>query len=91
MTGAQKKKSDAYKMMDSRKIDEYEMTVAQKTDEYEIIGALNPCVQTRKVKNPCMKNSSCVGVRKNDGVEIIHNYQRKRACQDADVKQVIPC
>ena len=64
VTGAQKKKSDAYKMMDSRKIDEYEMTVAQKTDEYEIIGALNPCVQTRKVKNPCMKNSSCVGVRK---------------------------
>ena len=50
---------------------------------------LNPCVQTKKVKNPCVKNSSCVGVRKNDGVEIIDNYQRKRACQDADVKPVV--
>ena len=28
-------------------------------------------------------------MRKNDGVEIIHNYQRKRACQDADVKPVV--
>ena len=74
-TGAQKKKIDAYKLMDSRKIDEYEMTDsqktreynlkdAQKTDEYEIIVALNPCVQTKKVKNPCVKNSSCVRVRK---------------------------
>ena len=82
MTGAHKK-SEEYELMDSQKIDEYEMTGAQKiTDEYEIVGALNPCVQTRKVKNPCMKNSSCVGVRKNDGVEIIHNYKRKRTCQD---------
>ena len=82
-------KTDAYKLMDSRKIDEYEMTGAQKTDKYEVIGALNPCVQTKKVKHPCVKNSSCVGVRKNDGVEIIHNYQRKRACQDADVKPIV--
>ena len=36
-----------------------------------------------------MKNSSCVGERKNNGVEIIHNCQRKRACQDADVKLVV--
>ena len=36
-----------------------------------------------------MKNSSCVGVRKNDGVEIIHNCQRKRACQNADVKLAV--
>ena len=41
------------------------------------------------MKNPCVKNSSCVGVRKNDGVEIIHTCQRKRACQDADVKPVL--
>ena len=41
------------------------------------------------MKNPCVQNSSCVGVRKNDGVEIIHNYQRKRACQDVDVKPVV--
>ena len=35
------------------------------------------------------KNSSCVEVRKNDGVEIIHECQRKRARQDADVKPVV--
>ena len=87
MTGAQKK-THAYKLMDSQKIDEYEVTGAQKTDEYEITGALNPCVQTKKVKIR-VQNSSCVGVQKNDGVEIIHNYQRKRACQDADVKPVV--
>ena len=55
---------------------------------YELTNQKN-CVQTKKVKNPCVLNSSCVGVRKNDGVEIIHNYQRKRACQDADVKPVV--
>ena len=90
VTGAQKKKIDAYKLMDSQKTREYEMTGAQKKiDAYEITGALDPCVQTKKVKNPCVKNSSYVGVRKNDGVEIIHNCQRKRACQDADVKPVV--
>ena len=88
MTGAQKK-THAYKLMDSQKTREYNLKSAQKTDEYEIIGALNPCVQTKKVKNPCVKNSSCVGVRKKDGVDIIHNCQRKRACQDADVKPVV--
>ena len=54
-----------------------------------ITGAPNPCVQTKLVKNPCVKNSSCVGVRKNDGVEIIRECQRKRACQDVDVKPVV--
>ena len=89
-TGAQTKKTDAYKLTDSQKTREYEMTGAQKkTDEYEINGALNPCVQTRKVKKPCVQNSSCVGVRKNDGVEINHYCQRQRACQDADVKPVV--
>ena len=52
-------------------------------------GAPNPCVQTKKVKNPCVKHCSCVAVRKNDGVEIIHECQRKRACQDVDVKPVV--
>ena len=75
--------------MDSQKTREYNLKGAQKTDEYEITGALNPCVQTKKMKNPCVKNSSCVGERKNDGVEIIHKCQRKRACQDADVKPVV--
>ena len=87
-TGAQKK-TDAYKMMDSQKAREYNLKGAQKTDEYVITGALNPCVQTMKVKNPCVQNSSCVEVRKNDGVEICHERQRKRACQDVDVKPVV--
>ena len=76
-------------MMDSQKTRENNLKGAQKTDEYMITGAPNPCVQTKKVKNPCVKNSSCVGVRKNDGVEIIHECQRKRACQDVDVKPVV--
>ena len=88
MTSAQKT-DDEYELMDSQKNREYKLKDSQKTDEYEITGALSPCVQTKKVKNPCVKNSSCVGVRKNDGVEIIHNYQRKRACQDADVKPIV--
>ena len=82
-------KSHAYELMDGQKTREYNLKSAQKTDEYEIIGALNPCLQTRKVKNPCVQNSSCVEVRNNDGVEIIHDCQRKRACQDADVKRVV--
>ena len=36
-----------------------------------------------------MKNSSCVGVRKNDGVEIIHKLSEKTCIQDADVKLVV--
>ena len=88
MKGAQKT-DDEYELMDSQNTREYNLKGAQKTDEYEITGALNPCVQTKKVKNPCVQNSSCVRVRKNDGVEIIHNCQRRRACQDADVKPVV--
>ena len=88
MTGAQKK-IDAYKLMDSQKTREYNLKGAQKTDEYVITGAPNPCVQTKKVKNPFVKNSSCVEVRKNDGVEIIHECQRKRACKDVDEKPVV--
>ena len=33
--------------------------------------------------------SSCVEVRKNDGVEFIIGCQRKRACQDVDVNRVV--
>ena len=47
------------------------------------------CIQDEIVQNPCVQNSSCVGVWKNDGVEIIHNNQRNRACQDADVKPIV--
>ena len=85
----EQKKIDAYKLMDSQKTREYNLKGAQKTDENVITGAPNPCVQTKKVKNPCVKNSSCVAVRKNDEVEIIHECQRKRARQDVDVKPVV--
>ena len=46
MTSAQKKKIDAYKLMDFQKTREYEVTGAQKkTDEYEWI--LRKLVSTR--------------------------------------------
>ena len=51
---------------------------SQKTREYNLKGA-----------QKTDENSSCVKVRKNDGVEIIHECQRKRACQDVDVKPVV--
>ena len=63
LTGAQKK-IDAYRLMYSQKTREYNLNGAQKTDEYLITGAPNPCVQTKTVKNPCVKNSSCVGSAK---------------------------
>ena len=49
---------------------------SQKTREYNLSGA-----------QKTDENSSCVKVRKNDGVEIIH--EGKRACQDVDVKPVV--
>ena len=90
LTGAQKK-IDAYKMMDSQKTREYELTGAQKKiDAYRLM------MDSQKTREYNMKgaqntdeNSSCVEVRKNDGVEIIHECQRKRACQDVDVKPVV--
>ena len=73
------------------------MTGARKTDAYEPMGAPNvrvdksekSRVQTEKVQNPCVQNSSRVGVWKDDGVEIIHNNHRNPACQDADVKPIV--
>ena len=50
----------------------------QKTREYNLSGA-------QKID----EKSSCVKVRKNDGVEIIHECQRKRTCRDVDVKPVV--
>ena len=95
MTGA--RKVDAYKLKGAQKTREYEMTGARKTDAYEPMGAQNvrvdksekSRVQTEKVQNPCVQNSSRVGVWKDDGVEIIHNNQRNPACQDADVKPIV--
>ena len=76
-------KTREYEMTGALKTREYEMTGAHKTDAYEPMGARNvradksekSCVQTEKVQNPCVQNSSCVGVSKSDGLEIIHNSE----------------
>ena len=47
-------KSDVCKQTGAQKTREYEPMGARKSDAYEIIGALNPCVQTKKMKNPCV-------------------------------------
>ena len=62
--------------MHKRKIDAYRLMDSQKTREYNL-----------SVAQKTDESSSCVKVRKNDGVEIIH--ERKRACQDVDVKPVV--
>ena len=93
MTGAQKK-IDAYKVKGSQKTREYKMTGAQKSHEYEMTGAQKK-IDAYKMKgsqktreyNLNGENSSRDKERKNDGVEIIH--ERKRACQDVDVKPVV--
>ena len=61
-----------------KKTDVYEPMDSQKTREYNLKGA-----------QKTDENSSCVKVRKNDGAEIIHECQRKRACQDVDAKPVV--
>ena len=61
-----------------KKIDAYKLMDSQKTREYNLKGA-----------QKTDENSSCVKVRKNDGVEIIHECQRKCACRDVDVKPVV--
>ena len=89
VTGAQKK-IDAYKMMDSQKTREYELTGAQKKiDAYKLMDSQKTREYNLKGAQKTDENSSCVEVRKNDGVEIIHECQRKRACQDVDVKPVV--
>ena len=52
-------------------------------------GSDNSCVQTEDVQKPCGRKSSCVGVWKNGGVEIISKSQRNRMCQDAGVKPIV--
>ena len=85
MTGAQK--IDAYKMTGAQKNREYKMTGAQKNHEYEMTGAQKKIDAYRLMDSQKTdENSSCVKVRKNDGVEIIHECQRKR---DVDVKPVV--
>ena len=88
-TGAQKK-IDAYKMKDSQKTREYELTGAQKKiDAYRLMDSQKTREYNLKGAQKTDENSSCVKVRKNDGVEIIHECQRKRACQDVDVSSVV--
>ena len=87
MTGAQKK-TDAYKMKCSQKTREYELTGAQKKiDAYRLMDSQKSREYNLSGAQKTDENSSCVKVWKNDGVEIIH--ERKRACQDVDVKPVV--
>ena len=87
MTGAQK--SDEYEMTCAQ-IDEYEMTGTQnKTHAYKLMDSQKTREYNLKGAQKTDANSSCVEVRKNDGVEIIHECQRKRACQDVDVNPVV--
>ena len=88
-TGAQKK-TDAYKLMDSQKTREYELTGAQKkSDAYRLIDPQKTREYNLKGAQKTDENSSCVKVRKNDGVEVINECQRKCACRDVDVKPVV--
>ena len=89
MTGAQKK-IDAYKMKGSQKTREYELTGAQKKiDAYRLMDSQKTREYNLNGAQKTDENSSCDEVRKNDGVEIIHECQRKRTCQDVDVKPVV--
>ena len=96
------KKIDEYEVTGAQKIDEYEQMDSQKTRECKTTGAQKKTVDVYKLMDSQKtheynlkgaqktdENSSCVKVRKNDGVEIIHECQRKRACQDVDVKPVV--
>ena len=70
------------------------MTGAEKTREYELKLRVDKSqkihvYEPRKCNDPCVQNSSCVGVRKNDGVQIIQNNQRNRTCQYVDVKPIV--
>ena len=86
MTGTQKK-IDAYKMKGSQKIREYELTGAQKKiDAYRLMDSQKTREYNLTGAQKTDENSSCVKVRKNDGVEIIHECQRKR---NVDVKPVV--
>ena len=89
MTGAQKK-IYAYKMKGSQKTREYELTGAQKKiDAYRLMDSQKTREYNLNGAQKTDENSSCDKVRKNDGVDIIHECQRKRACQDVDVKPVV--
>ena len=88
VTDARKKKTDVYKPMDSQKTREYELTGAQKKiDAYRLMDSQKTREYNLKGAQKTDENISCVKVRKNDGVEIIH--ERKRACQNVDVKPVV--
>ena len=87
LTDAQKQKTDVYKLTDSQKTDAYEMTGAQKKiDTYRLKDSQKTREYNLTGAQKTDENSSCVKVRKNDGVEIIHECQRKR---DVDVKPVV--
>ena len=71
-------KSHAYELTDGQKLQPDELT-DQRSHAYEL--RMRKCHAGRK--------SSCFGVWKNGGAEIIANNQRNRNCQDADVKPIV--
>ena len=75
--------------MDGRKKHVYELTDGSENSCARVDGSENSCAQTKEVLKPCGRKSSCVGVWKNGGVEIISNSQRNRMCLDADVKPIV--
>ena len=52
-------------------------------------GSEKSCVRAEDAQKSCVRNSSCVGVWKNGGTEIIASNQRNRNCQDADVQPIV--
>ena len=52
-------------------------------------GSEKSCFHADDVQNSCVGKSSCVGVWKNGGAEIIANKRRNRNCPDADVKPIV--
>ena len=89
MTGAQKK-SHEYELNGSQKIREYELTGAQKKiDAYKLMDSQKTREYNLGGAQKTDENSSCDKLRKNHGVEIIDECQRKRACRDVDVKPVV--
>ena len=99
------KKTDAYELMDSQKIDAYEMTSAQKknietyemtgaqkNDEYEMTGTQKKTHAYKLMDSLKTDVYKLTDAQKIDAYEMTDSQkrcQRKRACQDVDVKPVV--
>ena len=61
----------------------------QKSHAYELTDQKIHAYKLRDAQKSCGRKSSCVGVWKNGGAEIIANNQRNRNCPEADVKPIV--